>query len=384
MTLSANLRTVSPGTWVADLEGRVDAQAEAPLRDTLDQATAAGTRNLILQFGGVQAINSAGLGQLIILLTRSRRQGHRLLACGLTEMHRQIFSLAGLDEAVEVHSSEAEAVAAAQAAGRLPAQPMPPAPACAASGGWAAPVALLQPTAVPPGVVNLNVQGRCLAGPTRGFGSLWQKSYEIRLTGATVTPREVLAAWKADFGRFWPRGNRFFGRPSGIEPGDVAVLHLAGPGGANAPGGLPFICTGLMVVYVDEESFGFMAAEGHTIAGMITFSAHADQDHDTVVTIEALFRPYDPLFEATFRLGIGDRLEDGFWRAILRNVASHFGVRGEPRQVGVCIDPAVQWARAGNIRYNSAILTSFYILGAPIRRLRRLVRPALPAQADKG
>jgi SNF2 family DNA or RNA helicase len=41
----------------------------------------------------------------------------------------------------------------------------------------------------------------------------------VRLTGLSVTPAEVIAAWKSDFARFWPQGNRFDGPLTGVAPG---------------------------------------------------------------------------------------------------------------------------------------------------------------------
>ena len=49
------------------------------------------------------------------LLVRANRQKQRLLAFGLTEHYRQIFQLTRLDEAIGIHGSESEAIAAAAA-----------------------------------------------------------------------------------------------------------------------------------------------------------------------------------------------------------------------------------------------------------------------------
>jgi anti-anti-sigma factor len=365
MNLTATVRQIGPATSIVDLQGVLNAQSEGVLMEAHRQAGVAGARCLILNFSALAHINSAGLGRLVALLARASRLGQRLLACGWTEQHRQIFNLTRLDEAIELYTTESEAVAAVSATGARQIALRPsPAATHPAQHGWAAPVSHLVVTEVPAGVVNLNVQGRQLSGPIRGFGQLWQKTYEIRLAGA-VTPPEVIWAWKNNFASFWPKGNRFYGRASGLQPGDVAVLHLAGPGGLNPPGGLPLICTGLMVIYVDDESFAFMASEGHTIAGMITFTAF--EENGTVVRVEALFRPNDPLFEAMFRLGIGGWIEDDFWKQSLRNLARHFNVQSEPRLTAICLDPRLQWSEAWNIWQNAALHTGFYILGAPFR-----------------
>ena len=58
-------------------------------------------------------MNSGGIGLLVMLLVRAQRQGQRVLAFGLSEHYRQIFELTRLDEAIGIHGTRAEALAAA-------------------------------------------------------------------------------------------------------------------------------------------------------------------------------------------------------------------------------------------------------------------------------
>ena len=235
---------------------------------------------------------------------------------------------------------------------------------------WAAPVARLKVSAIPSGAINLNVDGRQLTGPLKGFGQLWQKTYRVRLSGAQVSPGEVIKVWKEHFPEFWPKGNRFYGSLAGIAPGEVAVLNLAGPGGITGPKGMPLISTGVMVIYADEESFSFMTPDGHMFAGMITFSA--EEDDGTVVQVQVLIRASDPIYEIGCRLGIVNNTEDVFWRQTLKNLAAHFDVEGYVQQSVTLVDPKVQWSEAKNIWHNAAIRTAIYYLGSPIRWVRNL------------
>ena len=227
---------------------------------------------------------------------------------------------------------------------------------------WAAPVERLDVQAVPPGALNLNVKGRRPTSPLQGFGQLWQKTYRIRLEGVEVDPKRVIAAWKADFPAFWPKGNAFYAPLHNLEPGEVAVLNL------HAPGGLP-LSTGVRVIYADDESFSFMTPEGHMFAGIITFSAF-DDEGVTVIQIQALIRASDPIYETSFRLGFGHKAEDTFWFATLRNLAAHFGAPDQqPALKTVCVDKKVQWSRIGNVWQNAAIRSAVYM---PILLTRRL------------
>ena len=210
---------------------------------------------------------------------------------------------------------------------------------------------------------NLNVEGRHLSGPLTGFGQMWQKTYRIRLTGADVTPEQVIKRWKENFPKFWPEGNRFYGDP-GIVPGQVAVLNLAGPGGMTAPGGGPLISTGIMVIYADDESFSFMTPQGHMFAGMITFSAEAEDGEHLRPGTGADPRPAirSTSWAAGWAWCTRPRTRSG--RTRLTNLAASFGVSGQAvSQQNILVDPKMQLGQSGNIWHNSAIRTGLYIAG---------------------
>lgn len=238
--------------------------------------------------------------------------------------------------------------------------------ALARKESWATPVSSLQVGEVPSGAINLNVSGRQLTGPMRGFGQLWQKTYTVRLSGSEASPQEVISTWKRKFPQYWPEGNRFYGSLTGIEAGDVAVLNLAAPAGMQ-------LSTGIMVIYADDESFSFMTPQGHIFAGMITFSAYEDEGI-TVVQIQVLVRASDPLFELGCRFGVVHKNEDKFWAGTLQNLAREFGVSGQVQQKNTLVDPRLQWREAKNIWHNAAIRTGIYIFLAPLRWLRDLFK----------
>jgi hypothetical protein len=238
------------------------------------------------------------------------------------------------------------------------------------SGSWAAPVSKLRVSSLPAEAINLNVEGRHLTGPLKGFGQLWQKTYWIKLADANLSPQTVIRTWKERFPQFWPKGNRFYGSGSSIATGDVAVLNLAGPGGITGPGGAPLISTGVMVIYSDDESFSFMTPEGHMFAGMITFNASEEDPGITVAQVQALVRANDPIYEASFRLGFGHKSENDFWLRTLESLAGYFGVNAKAQLSQVCVDKKVQWSEAGNIWQNAAIRTGMYYIAAPVRWVR--------------
>ena len=207
-----------------------------------------------------------------------------------------------------------------------------------------------------------NVTGRKLMGPVQGFGKMWQKTYSIDV-GPTITPVQAISAWKADFGSFWPKGNRFYGALTGIAPGDVALLDMSLPGGVR-------LSTGVMVLYADDESFTLMTPQGHMFAGWITNSAF-ERDGSTIVQAQVLMRANDPLYETGLMLG-GHRKENRFWQDTLEALAAHLGVpSGQAVTDVVCVDKHRQWRRAGNLWHNAAIRSVLQMLLTPVRAVTR-------------
>ncbi len=100
---------------VIDISGDVTAASEETLMDAYNRGSENGARAIVLNFSGLDYMNSGGIGLLVTLLVRANRQRQRLLAYGLTEHYRQIFELTRLDEAIAIYESEEEALAAAGA-----------------------------------------------------------------------------------------------------------------------------------------------------------------------------------------------------------------------------------------------------------------------------
>jgi anti-sigma B factor antagonist len=97
---------------VIAVRGEVTAASEKTLTEGYADASTAGVRAVILDFSGLEYMNSGGIGLLVTLLVRANRQKRRLLAYGLNEHYRQIFELTRLDEAIGIYGSETEAMAA--------------------------------------------------------------------------------------------------------------------------------------------------------------------------------------------------------------------------------------------------------------------------------
>jgi anti-sigma B factor antagonist len=108
-----SVREPSPDARVIDITGDLTAASDAVLMAAYEQANVDGVRAIVLSFAALEYMNSSGIGLLVTLLVRAHRTGQQVLAFGLSDHYRQIFELTRLDEAVLIHDSEQEALAAA-------------------------------------------------------------------------------------------------------------------------------------------------------------------------------------------------------------------------------------------------------------------------------
>jgi hypothetical protein len=232
---------------------------------------------------------------------------------------------------------------------------------------WAITRNVLRVSDVPAQAVNLNVEGRRVAGALQGFGQLWQKTYQVRLAGADVTPAEVVRLWKEEFPNFHPPQSRFYPPLAGVAPGEVMLINASVQG-------MP-VYTGVMVLYSDDESFTVMTAEGLPESGWNTFSAHTDEDGVTVAQVQSLARASDPVYELGFRL-FGSTEQEKIWTHVLSSLAARFGVREQVSLQRTLVDPKLQWSRVGNFWHNAGGVRSvIYMIAAPVLRgVRGLMR----------
>jgi anti-sigma B factor antagonist len=83
--------------------------------DAYREAGAEAIQGIVLDFSGLDYMNSSGIGLLVTFLVRAKRAHQQLSAYGLSDHYRQIFELTRLDEVISVHEDEDQAVAAARA-----------------------------------------------------------------------------------------------------------------------------------------------------------------------------------------------------------------------------------------------------------------------------
>jgi anti-sigma B factor antagonist len=112
-TATFEVRRQGPAA-IVDIRGDVTAGSEAVLMSAYEETGDA--KAVVLNFSDLAYMNSGGIGLLVTLLVRANRHDQRLLAYGLSDHYAQIFELTRLDEAVGIHDTESDALAAAGAA----------------------------------------------------------------------------------------------------------------------------------------------------------------------------------------------------------------------------------------------------------------------------
>lgn len=110
--LTTEVRQREGGIGVIDVHGVLTSDAEEKLMTAYQAASSEEQPAVIFNFTDMEYINSSGIGLLITILIRAKRNGHKLVACGLKEHFRQIFLLTRLEEAMPVFDTEDEALKA--------------------------------------------------------------------------------------------------------------------------------------------------------------------------------------------------------------------------------------------------------------------------------
>ncbi len=87
---------------VLDLTGEINAQAEAAINAAFAEAEGLDPARIVLNFAGVEYINSTGIALLVGLLARARMGRRPLSALGLSDHYREIFNITRLSDFIQI------------------------------------------------------------------------------------------------------------------------------------------------------------------------------------------------------------------------------------------------------------------------------------------
>jgi anti-sigma B factor antagonist len=100
------------GVTVLELSGRITlGEGSVQLRDAIRDAIAKGQRNILVDLGEVNYIDSSGLGELVSAYTTARNQGAKLKLLKLTKKVHDLLQLTKLYTVFDIYDDEASAIA---------------------------------------------------------------------------------------------------------------------------------------------------------------------------------------------------------------------------------------------------------------------------------
>jgi anti-sigma B factor antagonist len=98
------------GVVVLDLRGEINGFAQEALDAAYSEAESNDPEAILLNFEGVDYINSTGIALIVGLLAKARASHKRLLACNLSEHYVEIFNITRLSDFMSVFPDEESAV----------------------------------------------------------------------------------------------------------------------------------------------------------------------------------------------------------------------------------------------------------------------------------
>jgi anti-sigma B factor antagonist len=101
------------GSAVIDLHGEINAFAADALNAAYTEAEQQRPAVVLLNFTGVDFINSTGIALLVGLLAKARAARRRLVVCGLSEHYVEIFQITRLSDFMSMFPNEASALESA-------------------------------------------------------------------------------------------------------------------------------------------------------------------------------------------------------------------------------------------------------------------------------
>jgi anti-anti-sigma factor len=107
--LEAEVRQKRVGV-VIDLRGEINGFAQEAVDVAYSEAESNDPEAILLNFEGVDYINSTGIALIVGLLAKARASHKRLLACNLSEHYVEIFNITRLSDFMSVYPDEESAV----------------------------------------------------------------------------------------------------------------------------------------------------------------------------------------------------------------------------------------------------------------------------------
>lgn len=110
MSMKVSTRLVD-GIVILDLSGRITlGEGSVQLRDAIRDLVAQGQKNILLNLGDVNYIDSSGIGELVSAFTTVKNQGGQLKLLNLTKKVHDLLQITKLYTVFDIKDDEASAV----------------------------------------------------------------------------------------------------------------------------------------------------------------------------------------------------------------------------------------------------------------------------------
>ena len=103
---------INGAVTILEISGRLDSNTSKELEDKVMAVVGGGVKNLLMDFGGVDYINSSGLRVLLMAFQQLKRSGGRLHLCAIKDYMREVFDISGYTEIFPLFPEQPEALAA--------------------------------------------------------------------------------------------------------------------------------------------------------------------------------------------------------------------------------------------------------------------------------
>ena len=100
------------GTLIAKAGGRVDGTNASEFQDALKDVITPDDKAVILDFEGLSYISSAGLRVILLTAKDMRTANVRFVVCSLSQSVRDVFTISGFDQIIDIHDSQQAALTA--------------------------------------------------------------------------------------------------------------------------------------------------------------------------------------------------------------------------------------------------------------------------------
>ncbi len=108
--VTLDVRKIRGKLSIIDVIGDITSFAEEQLQTAFNQAISDGFEIVVWNFSQLHFINSSGIGLLVVLLVRARKQNIRMGAFGLSNHFKRLFEMTRLNEVFNLYETEDEAL----------------------------------------------------------------------------------------------------------------------------------------------------------------------------------------------------------------------------------------------------------------------------------